>query len=228
MHSLKHYVRAHHDGNLQTILQLLRKGSLTDEDLHDFEEILRHHCIPSNCVSSWNDVPGHVLRIVGTGKGSKQILNQFLLSKRADPLVECFTFDAKDEIEQTGGQVLAANQWVTNQLNYKCLEPSFLVVYVGAIMRLTYNNTNPTATCPRFSQGQLCIVLHVTSDTDITKNSIRVKLVPPGIRKFDVYNPPDELLTFSVNMRSSPPVLLSGKFEFRFSYNLCQLWLIRD
>ena len=99
-------------------------------------------------------------------------------------------------------------------------------------MRLTYNNTYPTATCPRFSQGQLCIVLHVTSDTDITKNSIRVKLVPPGIREFDVYKTPDEWLTFSVNMRSSPwaPVLLSGKFEFefRFSSHLCQLWLIRD
>ena len=48
VYSLKHYVRAQRDGNLQTLLQLLRKGSLTDEDLHDFEEILRHQCIPSN------------------------------------------------------------------------------------------------------------------------------------------------------------------------------------
>ena len=211
VHSLKHYVRAQRDSNLQTLLELLRKSSLTDEDIHCFEAILRRHCIPSNCVLSWNDVPGHVLRIVGTRQASKQILDQFLLSKQADPLLECFTFEAVDEIEQPGGQVLAANRWTTNQLNYKCLEPSTLVVYVGAVMRLTYNNTYPTATCPRFSQGQLCIVINITSKADFISSIITVKLVPPGIREFDVNHPPEEWPAFSVKKRSSPPVSLSGQ-----------------
>ena len=211
VHSLKHYVRAQRDSNLQTLLELLRKSSLTDEDIHCFEAILRRHCIPSNCVLSWNDVPGHVLRIVGTRQASKQILDQFLLSKQADPLLECFTFEAVDEIEQPGGQVLAANRWTTNQLNYKCLEPSTLVVYVGAVMRLTYNNTYPTATCPRFSQGQLCIVINITSKADDISSIITVKLVPPGIREFDVNHPPEEWPAFSVKKRSSPPVSLSGQ-----------------
>ena len=85
---------------------------------------LRKSCVINAFLVTLNDVPGHVLRIVGTGKGSKQILNQFLLSKRADPLVECFAFDAKDEIEQPGGQVLAANQptsLTTNALNQHLL-----------------------------------------------------------------------------------------------------------
>ena len=210
VHSLQHYVRAQHDANLQIQLQLLWKSSLTDQDLNTFEAIIRQNCIPTACVPTWDAVPGHILRVVGTRKASKSILDNFLNSKRLDPTVQCFTSDATDEIEASGGQVLPANSWTTNQLNYKCLEPASLLLFVGAVMRLTYNNTTPTHEVPRFSQGQLCIVSNI--DTHVKGdhvNQIMIKLVPPGVRNFDVGYLPEDWPTFPVKVRSSPPLFLT-------------------
>jgi predicted GIY-YIG superfamily endonuclease len=213
---LQQYVRAQHDVNLQTLLQLLRKSTLTDLELQTFETIIRRECIPLNCVASWMTVPSHVLRVVGTRAASSEILHDFLEGKKADPFIECVTFQASDEIEAVGGQIIAANRKTIGELSYKCLEPSTLVVFVGAVMRLTYNNVHGVATCPRFSQGQLCVVLDITHDQiDEQYDRITVKLVPPGLRDFDAGHLPLDWSEFQVKRRSTAPIITSGRTKAR-------------
>jgi hypothetical protein len=213
VNTLVHYVRAQTDANLQTILEILRRSHVTDAEMDMFEHIIRQHCIPIHCVPTWSDVPPHVLRVVGTRQASQQILNEFLAMKMADPHVHCVSFPAVDEIETPGGQVMNANQSTSHQLNMKCHEPSTLVVFVGAVMRLTYNNTNVTPTRPRFSQGQLCVVRTIIPpDYDIAHPSeISVQLVPAGVRQFQIDHLPADWCTFNVKVRATAPIVVGGQ-----------------
>jgi predicted GIY-YIG superfamily endonuclease len=211
---LVQYVRAQHDANLQIILELLRKSILTDLELQTFETIIRRECIPVNCVASWMAVPAHVLRVVGTRQASANILRDFLNAKMADHMVHCVSFQATDEIEALGGQIVAANRKTIRELNYKCLEPVTLVLFLGAVMRLTYNNVHGTQTCPRFSQGQLCIVQDISHD-DTEESTITVKLVPPGVRRFDADQLPAEWSDLQLKKRFTPPIILSGRTKAR-------------
>ena len=222
--SLKHYVRALQDGRLQIVLELLRRSTLTEEEINQFKNIIQQHCIPQNCVTTWQQVPPHILRIVATRQASKEILQEFLHSKLADPTLQCFTFQACDEIEVPGGQVLPASHATSLQLNDKCLEPASLVVFRAAVMRLTYNNTNVTPLCPRFSQGQLCVVHDITAHpTDPSSSTISVRLVPPGHRDFDVNNLPDTWPLMVVKMRITPPLIVSNRRTkaWRKQFPLC-------
>jgi hypothetical protein len=226
--SLVHYVRAQRDVNLQTLLRHLRRGNVTDAEIAEFESILREHCIPDHCVLGWHQVPPHVLRIVGTRQASKEIVQEYLRLKVSDPAITCTTFLATDEVETAGGQVMQANDATTKQLNYKCQEPHSLIVFVGAVMRLTYNNIHPTQSCPRFSQGQLCVVCSLHKDDQTpASNKITLKLVPPGLRNFEVDNLPVEWAEFSIKIRSSSPIVLrlsrsrAWRKQFPLTYFVC-------
>ncbi|XP_014681905.1 PREDICTED: ATP-dependent DNA helicase PIF1-like, partial [Priapulus caudatus] len=225
---LIHYVRAQRDPQLQTLLKLLRKGNITDEEIEQFAGIVRENSIPQRCVARWDDVPPHVLRVVGTRKASQHIVNEFLQRKITDPTVDCVTYLANDEIETAGGQVRDANEDTKRQLNYKCQEPSSLIIFVGAVMRLTYNNINETPSVPRFSQGQLCVVEALArSDQVANAQKITVKLVPPGVRSFDVDNLPAHWKQFRVKRRPTQPIVVgpqrtkAWRKQFPLCYFVC-------
>ena len=78
-----------------------------------------------------------------------------------------------------------ASTTASNFLNKKCLEPGFLFLYPGAILRLTVNKPSIAA-----YQGQLCVLVSLVSIENV---SVTVALAPAGCRTI----PPLSVITNS-------------------------------
>lgn len=76
-------------------------------------------------------------------------------------------------------------------------------------MRMTYNNTRPNLNLRVFSQGQLVIV-QTLPDLNLGSNqqTVGVRLVPPGIREFDVNQIPNDWPLCLIKRRYSVPVVI--------------------
>ena len=221
--TMSHYVRACQDADLQQLIQILRNVNITNEDIENFIHIIRNRCLP-HAVPSWDDVPQHALKIVGTKAACQEIIGRYIAQKQSDPTVQCKTFLATDEVETTQGVWGHANANVQFQLDKACLEPKKLVLFKGQVLRLAYNNTVATNEVPRFSQGQLCIVMDLPNETQ----QLRLMLVPPGVRQIPQHvqnNHPWPL--FSLSPTQAPLVIVgkghtkARRIQFRVTYYVC-------
>lgn len=181
--ALKHFVRSAEDIDLQEIITLLRRVNRPEEDCNKVVDIILRRC-GANFVSSWDDVHDDTLRVVGTHAAEQEAVRRFTRSKENDSTLEkCYSI-AQDEVEVSGGTWRAADKNITKVLNRHCLEMEHLLLFEGAVMRLTYNNTSDGDPSRRFSQGQLCIVTCLPDTScPYRHQQIRVKIAPPGERR---------------------------------------------
>ncbi|XP_039271516.2 uncharacterized protein LOC120345964 [Styela clava] len=204
---LKHFVRSAGDKELQSVIQLLRQPSSSEQQVNDIVSILSNAC---NFVDNWSFVPDDAMRIVSTRKAEQMVIEDFLKSKSEDPNVTLKTFHSIDEVYDgvTWGPATTNQSY---QITRQVLEPVELLLFKGAILRLTYNNNSENT---KFSQGQLCVIQDFLNANEILSEvAIRVKLVPPGERSFTTINSnwPD----FILRPRYTADVLIGGMSHAR-------------
>ena len=72
---LKHYVRSSGDSVLQSILEIMRKPSVNDDEMQYIAQCIQTHC---QFVNSWDDLPDNVVRTVSK-KAERIKLSKILL-----------------------------------------------------------------------------------------------------------------------------------------------------
>ena len=137
--------------------------------------------------------------------------------------VEYFISTAHDEIKDTGNAWISANQFVIKYLDKNLKEPYKLVLFKNTIMRLTYNGK-------KFSQGQLVVILSLPDkNRSFADQCVIVKLVPPGKRRVDVENLPNDWPLLHLKHRKTPSHRLNignsyyfaRRNQFPLNYFLC-------
>ena len=169
-------VRAADDQDLQRLISIIRNHTSTAAETDEAVAILRRRC-RGNFYHSWKDVPVGVMRVVSTKQAEKDTADDFLVAVEAKgTIVE--RYESRDEICGGGGQWQEATTSARRTLDNSCLEARELRVFVGCVVRLTYNSYMAG---PTFSQGQLAIVTHLPDPAiapEIAEAHLR--LLPPG------------------------------------------------
>jgi hypothetical protein len=201
---LNNYVRSAEDPALQRAIDLIRVSCPTPADKVELNNLLRHHC---QFLDNWNDVPVHAMRIVSTRKAEQKVMNNFIAKLQQDE-VEVQTYDAVDEVENAAGNWIKASESTSRIISKEVLESKKLVLYVGALVRLTFNkNTDPC-----FSQGQLAFVIGLPDPTmRPEEQKLHLRLVPPGVSNVHVQDP--DWQTVIVGRRITPSVTVRGKTQ---------------
>ena len=89
------------------------------------------------------------------------------------------SYRAVDEV-QNGAVWERASERVTQTLNRTLYEYQVCKLYVGAVVRMTYNRRLDGLTV--FSQGQVAVVIRLPDDTtDFANQRLRLRLAPPGL-----------------------------------------------
>ena len=109
----------------------------------------------------------------------QEVVEHYLADKIRDPAVVTKKYVANDEVEDSLQRWKKATGFVRTRIDRQCLEPRELVLFVGAVLRLTYNKNVGTV---RFSQGQLCRVLEIPDDVTDVEAKVTVEVIPPGVR----------------------------------------------
>lgn len=223
---LQNFVRSRTDLDLQEIIKKMRKPSLAVEDVQFVVSRLTARCFPHNCVPSWNQVPDEYHRVVGKNSAVADAVKCFLDQKKETPGLQHCTVASQDETEKSPGSYQAANVNISKLLSRHLKEPVQLFLYVGQILRLTYNNTTPTQNRPRFSQGQLVVVTSLP-DMNLPRDEqrIKVKLSPPGCR--NVAAIPADSPEFLLSRRWTIPTVVgfpkskARRLQFPLTYYVC-------
>ena len=177
---LDHSVRAANDIDLQNLIQLLRMPRLHRRDRQEVISILRRRCL-NRMVASWDDVDLNTIRVVGKRSAEKLVMNKWIDKMKRTHANRYVESQARDEVSYHRGQWQDAHEDISAVIDKKCQEPRNLVIFQGSVMRLTYNNNNPTANNPAFSQGQL-VYLVTLPDLNLGVNDQRIvcRLIPVG------------------------------------------------
>lgn len=167
------------------------------------------------------------MKIAGTKATCQEIIDRYIAQKQSDPTLQCKTFLATDEVETAQGVWGHVNANVQFELDKACLDHKKLVLFKGQILRLTYNNTVASNGVPRFSQGQLCIVMDLPNKT----HHLHLMVVPPGVRKIPTH--PENIANnhqwelFFLSPTQAPPVIVdkghskARRIQFRVTYHVC-------
>jgi hypothetical protein len=201
---LKCYVRSAEDPNLQRAIDLIRMSNASAVEKAELNNLLLTNCC---FLPEWKDAPVHAMRVVPTRKAEQKVMDQFIAQLRTDQ-VEIHTYDAIDEVENATGNWILASTNTSRIITREVLEPKSLVLYEGALVRLTYNkNTDPI-----FSQGQLAYVLQLPDPTmRAEQQKLTLRLVPPGVTNLDINQ--DDWSVVVVNRRLTPPVMVRGRLQ---------------
>ncbi|XP_047741131.1 uncharacterized protein LOC125179393 [Hyalella azteca] len=223
---LQNFVRSRRDFDLQEIIKKMRKPSLAAEDVQFVVSTLSARCFPRNFVASWNDVPDEYHRVVGKNAAVADAVRVFLDHKKQTRGLQHCIITSEDETEVIGGNYKPANAKISKLLTHHLKEPAELFLYVGQILRLTYNNTSSTRNCPRFSQGQLVVAIGLP-DMNLAREEqrIKVKLLPPGCRNVDRI--PQDAEEFWLSRRWTIPTAVgfprskARRLQFPLTYYVC-------
>jgi predicted GIY-YIG superfamily endonuclease len=196
--NLNHFVRSASDPILQRCINVFNKIHLTTSEIETFvKDVISN----TQHFESFNEISDRYVRIVSKREAEREATNRYLESKISDENVDVFTFHAVDEVDNGSGSWLETKEKsVVRQLNKHVLEEENLHVFEGAIVRLTYNERGGRV---QFSQGQLAIITNIDGD------SIRIKVVPPGVRVYDTIE--DAWNTISLSRRYSQPVIVCSR-----------------
>jgi len=165
------------DPNLRWINSECRR-SLTSAECTAVADVVLLHC---RFEPNWSSVPDAAVCIVPTKKAEMDAMDTILQGRQT------ITFHAVDEV-QNGAKWDKATERVTWKLNQNCYEYDLCRLYVGAIVRMTYNKR---AGAVPFSQGQVAVVVELPRiDSSIVDQKLRLRLAPPGERNIDVNNIP--------------------------------------
>jgi predicted GIY-YIG superfamily endonuclease len=191
----REYVRAAGDAHLQQVIELMRQPTIIELEQSTILSIVAQH---ANFTPSWQDVPPLAVRIVSTRLADSHVLADYLEQHRGITV----TSQATDEVNRQNSWA-PANDQVSRSLDHHCLEAKSLVLFEGALMRMTRNHLVGDI---RYSQGQLAMVTNIPHPFG-EDSSITVALVPPGVRNFDVVQL--EWPTIPVRRIASIPVVVA-------------------
>ncbi|XP_047738244.1 uncharacterized protein LOC125177549 [Hyalella azteca] len=225
---LKHFVRSRGDPQLQTLIKRIRKPRLNAGDVEESLAIIRNRCVPHQFVNTWQEVPDDHQRVVGKNSAVEYAVSIYLEQKKATPGLRYIIEHAHDEIEVIGGNWMNASAAISKQLDKECKEPHEILLFCRQIVRLTYNNSAPTARIPKFSQGQLAVLLELP-DLNLPRHAqrITIKLVPPGVRVVSVDALPNEWPVFAIARRFTIPQKIqvhmskARREQWPFTYFVC-------
>ncbi|KAA0200761.1 hypothetical protein HAZT_HAZT011898 [Hyalella azteca] len=225
---LDYFVRSRTDFDLQEIIRRMRQPVLVEDEIASVVSKISQRCFPRNCVESWEKVPDSYHRVVGKNSAVEHAERVFVDQKRKTfGLMHC-TVVAVDEIDYMSGLFQPANAFISNRLSRSVKEPYELLLYVGQVLRLTFNNTRPTRNLPRFSQGQLVIVTELPNlQLETTEQFVQVKLLPPGCRNFATEEIAAQCPQFKLFRRHTIPTFVGGhgtkarRLQFSLAYYVC-------
>ena len=218
---LKHYVRSSSDLVLQSILEIMRKSEVTDDDVKYISQCIERHC---HFVDSWDDLPDHVIRTVSKKRGKNKVINDCVSKMKNNPQIRCVDSNSFDQVQQGDSWIQTNSRKVVKLLNKQLHEPEELTLYKGAIVCLTFNNTSSVSSAT-FSQGQLAIINDIPEDFVPLESSINISIVPPGERDVSVVNPNwprmDIKARESVSVVVGSNCLLGRRIQYPFSHFFC-------
>lgn len=217
---LRYYVRAAEDDDLQRLITILRQAVCTDDDMDEFIEIVQRRVLmrPGGSVASWRLVPEHYLKIVGTRQACNTIVQQYLEEKINDARFVIYRYHAQDSAEIAGGRNVAAVPAEERFLSYHLQELGELILFVGSVVRLTYNNTEARPNLPRFSQGQLAVVTALP-DPVLDTGKLHLRIIPLNERFFDIQRIPAHWPHVSLPRRRTVPMFFKhGRRLHRFQF----------
>jgi PIF1-like helicase len=162
-------VRARDDAILQRLNSDCRR-SLTALECRTVAETVIREC---RFEADWSSVPDEACRIVSTKAAELKVMEEFLSGRQTS----CYR--AVDEV-QNGTVWECATQRVTQTLNRNVYEYELCKLYVGAVVRMTFNRRQDSSTV--FSQGQLAVVMELPDESaEFTRQRLRLRLAPPGM-----------------------------------------------
>jgi len=206
------YVRAR-DDDLRWINDETRRTLTTVEA----ERVAQFIVAKCTMVNDWSDVPGDAVRIVSTRAAEEMVMHQYLSGRNTQ------TYQALDEV-QNATRWGKADMSVTRRLNKVFYEYEQCQLFIGAVVRLTYNDRH--APIP-FSQGQLSIVVDLPNkSTDSAEQTVKLCLAPPGVRHINPANISTEWPRIQVRRRTTPAVpvgrgvQMARRTQFPLRYHL--------
>jgi hypothetical protein len=148
-------------------------------------------------VDNWKNVPDDAVRIVSTRAAEHEVMEEFLSGRVTTEYV------ANDEVQNNTNWV-AADMHITNNLNRCCYEYDKCRLFIGAVVRMTYNERHSSVP---FSQGQIGVVSCLADKTKpVAEQSLKIRLAPPGIRMINANQIPNHWPEITVHRRTTPPV----------------------
>jgi hypothetical protein len=162
-------VRARGDAILQRLNSDCRR-TLTAAECRSVAEIVVREC---RIVPDWSCVPDEACRIVSTKAAEMKVMEEFLSGRQTK------SYRAVDEVQNGAVWELATDR-VTKSLNRNLYEYEVCKLYVGAVVRMTFNRRQDGSTV--FSQGQLAVVEQLPEESaEFNSQRLRLRLAPPGI-----------------------------------------------
>jgi len=166
-------VRARGDALLQSLNSDCRRA-LTAVECRSVAQTVVREC---RMEPDWKRVPDEAVKIVSTKAAEMQVVEEFLIGRVTQ------SYRAVDYVQNEAIWERATDR-VTRALNRTCYGYEYFKLYVGAVVRMTYNRRDETDTI--YSQGQLAVVISLPEDSsgEFSKQRIRLRLAPPGFVTF--------------------------------------------
>ena len=177
------------------------RRQLTSQEAEAVADVVLSQC---TFIDDWANVPQEAVRIVSTRAAEQIVMREFLSTKTTT------AYMATDEV-QNNTTWEAADTAVTNRLNNACYEYDKCELFVGAVIRMTYNERHGTV---QFSQGQVGVVTALADSAQpLAQQALTVRLAPPGTRQIRVDSIPAEWPEIHVRRRTTPAILVGRALQ---------------
>ena len=117
---LRHYVRSSGDSVLQSILEIMRKSDVNDDEIKYIAQFIQTHC---QFVNSWDDLPNNVVRTVSKKSGKNKVINDFINKVKNNPQIRCVDIIAINQVQQGDDWITTSSRKTINELNNLSHEP---------------------------------------------------------------------------------------------------------
>ena len=155
---LDNSVRAISDSMLQKLNMIARKPNQTDDELDEFEYIIKNHC---NHVNNWesNQIRPDMLRFFGKKKATEAAEKIFFQNIKDNRDITHLVRKSEEiqTLVSSHGNWVESSQTKKNKLNRNVKEPREIVVYKNAIVQVTYNSVG------KWSQSQMGVICDLTT-----------------------------------------------------------------
>lgn len=185
---MKCLVRAMDDPGLQVVIETMGMIQVTAEKKKEFFELITDPIEGCHFVKTWEDVPDGYMKIVSKRVAVREamfddakILQEQLRKKNMERSEEVpprgpirtEKFTAEDEVENSVGIWVSADSAVIRKLSRLVREPEEMILFEGAKIRFTMNDS-------RFSQGQVGQVIGFLQSGVDGKIGVEIRLANPG------------------------------------------------
>jgi hypothetical protein len=117
---------------------------------------------------------------------------------------------AVDEVQNNTNWVIADRN-ISKHLNKACQEYDKCRMFVGAVVRMTYNERHGSV---HFSEGQVGIVSSLADESQpLSQQTLNIRLAPPGVRMINAINIRSQWPEVTVRRRTTPAFPVGRGFQ---------------